>query len=73
MIEFVYFDVGGTLLRDQMSQEQAFHYALDQAGLAFAFEEVRAACRKAHQALSEAFLQRSLAEAESPKFFNHSL
>ena len=71
--EFVYFDVGGTLVKDEMSQEAAFHFALDQAGFAFTLQEVRAACRSAHEALTRAFLARELAEADSPRFFNHAL
>jgi len=73
MVDFVYFDVGGTLLRDEMSQEQAFRYALDHAGFAFTQEEVCAGCQRAHEALCRAFLERSLAEADSPRYWDHAL
>jgi len=73
MIEFVYFDIGGTLLKDEMSHEQAFHYALDQAGFAFTLEAVRRACRRAHEALCRGFLDGSLVERDGPKVWNRAL
>ena len=73
MMEFVFFDVGGTLLKDEMSREQAFWHALDQAGFAFEPAAVAAACREAHGALGRAFLDRAIPEREAPRFWRHAL
>lgn len=73
MIEFVYFDVGGTLLRDEMSRAGAFWNALDLAGFAVEADAVARAVWQAHDALAQALLDRAIDERDGPRYWAHTL